>query len=180
MMLINKYRLSSKIIHWIVAITVICLLFVGFSLDSLSKDMKPTAIMVHESMGLSIAALMILRIFLIIKTPHSIDISTQPSEKFLNSIAIAVHYTFYCLLILMPLSGWMMVTAKGYPVHYFNLLTVTFPGIIENGLTASLFFKAHQTIALILIAMIILHVVGAMKHYFWNKDTVVQKMLFSK
>ena len=72
-----------------------------------------------------------------------------------------------------------MSVAAGYTPSFFNLFSVPLP-IEKNKALAGLMNTSHLIIAWILIGLIVLHVAGALKHYFINKDQVLQTMLPSK
>ena len=78
----------------------------------------------------------------------------------------------------MPVCGWVMSVAAGRVPSYFGLFNMPLP--IEANKTLSKFMlTSHKTIAWILITLVILHVGGALKHYFIDKDNIVQRMLKS-
>jgi cytochrome b561 len=172
----SAYSFRSKIMHWLVAIIVLSLLVFGFNLSRMPKTMKFTAIMFHKSFGLTVLALMLFRIIFILRDGRPSLPSTTPCwEKLL---ARFVQYGLYALLILMPLSGWIMSVAAGYVPKYFGLVAIPFPGIEKNIQLANLMKASHKTLAWIIVAFVVLHLLGNIKHYFLDKDTVVQTMLF--
>ena len=173
---LSHYSYRSKIMHWLVAIFVLSLLFFGFNFDNMPASMKFTAIMFHKSFGLTVLVLMLLRIIFIIRDGRPLLPATTPCwEKFL---ARFVQYGLYILLIFMPLSGWIMSVAAGYIPRYFGLVAIPFPGVTKNPQLAQLMHEIHETLAWVIVTFLILHISGNIKHYFWNKDNVVQTMLF--
>jgi cytochrome b561 len=76
----------------------------------------------------------------------------------------------------MPLTGWMMSSAKNYSVSWFGLFT--WPNLIGQSDAAFGLLKAtHDYLSYALLSIAILHVVAALKHHFWNKDDVLVRML---
>ncbi len=172
--IVTQYSSMSKALHWIIAIAVIGMLSVGFFLDDLPDQLKPIAYMIHKSTGLTILLLMIIRfIWVHASGKPALPDTVKIWEKILSRF---VQYGFYILLIAMPLSGWIMSVAADRPPIYFGLFKVDFPGIGVNKPLAEYMAGWHEIIAWTLIAFIILHVAGALKHHFIDKDNVLKTM----
>jgi len=91
-------------------------------------------------------------------------------------LAHAGHALLYVLLFAMPLSGWAMSSAAGFPVSFFGLFTL--PDLItpNQSLKADM-MDLHKALAWLLIAMIILHALAALLHHFYYKNNVLRRML---
>lgn len=172
---VARYAALSKALHWVIALIVILMLSLSFFLEDVPNDYRANVFMVHKSLGLTILGLIIIRLFAIIhygRPPLPIAVPTW--ERVLSR---AVQYAFYVLLILMPVSGWVMSTAADKAPVYFNWFKLPFPGVTPNKALAQWMFSAHEFIAWTLIVLVVLHVMGALKHYFIDKDDVLQRML---
>ncbi|WP_019216809.1 cytochrome b [Legionella tunisiensis] len=77
----------------------------------------------------------------------------------------------------MPLSGWIMSVAANRIPSYFTMFSVPFPGIAPSEALADLMVQVHNTIAWIIIVLLVLHVAGAVKHHFIDKDEVLRRIL---
>lgn len=135
------------------------------------KSLAYLLINTHKVTGVAILILMVLRLFwmLINIKPELPNASIW--ERMLEH---AVHALFYVLLIVMPLSGWMMSSAAEKPPHIFNW---SFSLPVQHSKPVIMFFKSiHNTLAIIIIVMICLHVLAALYHYFIKKDDVLQRM----
>jgi cytochrome b561 len=171
----TSYSLRSKILHWISAALVILLLIGGNFLSSLPPDLKKTAIFMHKSTGLTVLLLTLLRIvFILLDHRPALPSSTPWYEKLL---ARTVQFALYICLIMMPISGWIMSTAAGFPPNYFGLITIPFPGFSKNLELAKAFLEVHESISWVIISLIVLHIAGNIKHFAIDKDKVVQTML---
>lgn len=168
------YSSGSKWLHWIVALILILMLAGSFFLDDVPKSVQSTAYMLHKSFGLTVLALMILRLIWIIRTGKPPLPATVPAWQ--RVAAHAVQYALYFFVILMPLVGWVMSVAAGRPPVFFGLLTLPLPGIDVNKGLAHILEECHEVIAWIIIALLVLHVAGAFKHYVIDKDGVAQRM----
>lgn len=171
----QTYSYGFKMLHWIIALLVIGMLSAGFFLDDLPKAIKPWAIMMHKSIGLTVLVLMITRLLWIIRTGKPrFPGSMAAWEKVL---AYGVQYSLYLTLILIPLAGWVMSVAAGKPPVFFGLFTLSLPWIAPSKALGGLMFEIHSTLAWVTIGLLVLHIAGALKHYYWDKDTVLQGML---
>lgn len=172
---VSEYSSISKWLHWIIGLTVIFMLSVSFFLDDLPKPFKGTAFMLHKSVGITILFLMILRIIWIhVSGRPDLPSSVKPWEQIASRF---IQYSFYLLLIIMPLSGWILsVAAERIPV-YFGFYKMPLPWISPDKSLAEFMAESHEIIAWILILFITLHVLGALKHHFIDKDKVLKQML---
>ena len=169
-----KYSNASKFFHWFIAVIVIMMLSGSFFLNDLPERYISTAYMFHKSFGLTVLFLMIVRFLWIkYKGRPELPVTMSQWEKILSKI---VQSMFYILLICMPLCGWVLSVAESRVPSYFGLFNMPLP-IAANKSLAKLMEQSHKTIAWILIVLLILHVAGALKHHFIDKDTVLKRML---
>jgi cytochrome b561 len=128
----------------------------------------------HKSFGMTILMLAILRLLWRLKVrPPALPADMTPLEQFL---ARATHVAFYVLLFVMPVTGWMMSSAKNYSVSWFGYFT--WPNLIgKNEGAFELLRTTHHILSYILFAIAVLHILAALKHHFWNKDGVLLRML---
>jgi cytochrome b561 len=169
-----RYSNPSKFFHWIIALLVILMLSLSFYLDDVAKQYQVQAYMIHKSFGLTILALMLIRILWIVKRGKPPLPATVPLWQ--QRLARLIQYSLYILLIIMPLSGLILSVAAGRSPSFFGLFTVTLP-IPASDITAGIFGQVHLIVAWILILLISLHILGALKHYFIDRDEVLQAML---
>lgn len=169
-----RFSSSLKVVHWLVAIIVLMLL-TGFFLQDWPKAYQPTVYTLHKSFGLTVLALMLCRIFFILRSNRPPLPAVTP--KWERIFSRAVQHSFYLFLILMPLSGWLMSTASNKAPVYFGLIKVPFPGIPLNEALATWMNQTHKTLAWVILILVFLHISGALKHHFINKDDVLRKML---
>ncbi len=172
--LVSVYSGGSKFFHWLIAVIVIGLLSASFFLEDVPEQYQSTAYLLHKSFGLTVLFLMVMRFFWIHYTGKPELPSSIPKwEKILSQ---GVQYLFYILLICMPLCGWVMSVAANRVPSYFGLFKLPLP-IEVNKPLAELMEQSHKTIAWILIALLLLHVAGALKHHFIDKDNILKRML---
>lgn len=170
------YSTGSKFFHWLIAVIVIVMLSGSFFLGDIPEKYQPNAYMLHKSFGITVLFLMVARFVWIMYTGKP---ALPPSvPRWEKKISHVVQYSFYILLISMPLCGWVMSVAAGRVPSYFGLFDMPLP-VEANKVLSKLMNTSHKTIAWILIILLFLHVAAALKHYFIDKDKVFQRMLTS-
>ncbi len=171
---IDNYGSVARTLHWLIAVLVIGMLIFGFLLESIPKPIRGEMIGLHKSIGLTILLLILLRlIWRFINIQPVLPISVPPWEQI---AARSVHILFYLVLLLMPLSGWIMSSLDGHPVFFWKWWNWTLP-LPVNKTLANDFFNVHVTIAWIIIALLVLHIGAALKHHFIEKNNVLRRML---
>lgn len=168
-----SYHFLSKLTHWSSALIILGLLLLGIYMTSLDfSDFKLQLYMLHKSFGLLVLGLLFVRIlsFLFFKRPKAIE-AHKPWERFLSR---AVHIFLYGGLLLMPISGWVMSSAGDYTVQFFGL---HMPDVVtKNEFLFENSKEAHEILAYILIVIIGVHVAGALKHHFIDRDETLKRM----
>ena len=97
----------------------------------------------------------------------------EPWEHMLAKIS---HVLLYALIFAVPLTGWLMSSAKNFPVSWFHLfqwpdLVAPDPAVSES------FESAHKILFKALVGVALLHVAGALKHHFIDRNDVLKRML---
>ncbi len=172
-----KYALSSRIIHWIMAALIIFMLALGLYMSDMPKDAvnRMEIYGLHKSLGALALILIIVRIVnrFIFKAPALPD-SFPKVEKVLAHLG---HIALYLLMIIAPLSGYLMSNSFGYPVSLFAL---QMPFLIGTNLEMAPFFKeAHEISTTLLMIVIAIHIAAVVKHRFFDKaeNDVLKRML---
>lgn len=169
------YKSGAKWLHWLIALMVFGLLGVGLYMTDLRiSPQKIQLYMTHKSVGLTVLMLMLLRLAYRLKNPApALPVGIPGWQKTASHIS---HAALYLLLFAMPISGWLMNSASGFPMKYFGLVRV--PGLIARSQENLALFKAvHFYIAWTLMALIAVHILAALKHHFIDRDTVLRRML---
>jgi cytochrome b561 len=170
-----RYGAVAKTFHWLMALAIIFMLCLGLYMQGLQMSTdKMSYYGLHKSIGATILVLATLRVVwrqlnVIPKLPSDMNFIERLGAH-LN------HYALYFMLFAMPLLGWAMSSAAGFPVNVFGLFTM--PNIVSPDREQfELFRDLHAIGARILIGLIILHVSAALFHHFWRKDNVLRRML---
>ena len=174
----QKYHLQLRIVHWVMALIIISLLALGFYMTTwLDREStyRTTIYSLHKSFGALVLFLIVGRIFIRLskpapKLPNSMPIIIQ-------KLAHSVHLILYILMVLMPLSGYLMSNYFGYPVHLFGL---PLPMLVEKNIEFGKFFGGvHKFLGFAFVAILTLHFIGVIKHRFFDKaeNDVLKRMI---
>lgn len=176
-----RYALMQRLLHWLIAILVLLAFAFGgtigyFGFESLREmfgaagtDLVYTT---HKTLGVLILGFMLVR--LLIRLTFGKPAYTAPLPGPQRIASQMVHGLFYLLLIVMPVLGWLATAAGGFPVSLFQF---ELPGLIgrDDALSETLFLW-HRYVGYALIALIVLHIAGAMHHWLIRRDEVMQRM----
>jgi len=170
----NSYGLISRANHWLSAILFIGLIALGLYMSDLEKSPAKFELYdLHKSLGIIVFTLIILRLIWLKISPNPEQLS---KNKFEHILGHAVKGILYLALIMMPLSGWIMSNSGGHDVAFFNLFTL--PNFVgENDTIHEISETFHGLAGKIMIAVILLHFAGALKHHFVYKDSTLLRML---
>jgi len=175
---VKSYSSASKFFHWLIAIIVIPMVLFSFFLDDLPKSIGGTAVMLHKSFGLTVLFLMIFRLVWVIRKWKPALPASVPLWQ--RTTARLVQHALYITIIAMPLVGWIMSMAAQKTPVFFGLFKLPLPGIPADKTLAKNMFEIHSTLAWIIIIIVALHILGAIKHHFIDKDNVLKRMLWEK
>jgi cytochrome b561 len=167
---------SLRLVHWASAALVIGTLGLGAYMVLLVDDpaRRFDLTQTHKSIGIAVLALSAARLCLRILT---VSPKPLPAAPPLLLAARATHAGLYALLLLLPLSGWLMATTTPIrvPTVVFGLFTLPYP--LQPDLPAYwLAHAAHVTAAIALAALIALHAAAALVHALWWRDGVLARM----
>ncbi|MEP6884140.1 MAG: cytochrome b [Gammaproteobacteria bacterium] len=170
-----RYTVVAQTFHWIIAALVVTQFVLANLADDLPIGVHKLALLArHKSFGMTVLMLAILRVLWRLKNPPpELPPAMKPVERML---ARTTHIAFYVLLFAMPISGWLMSSAKGFSVSWFSLFQ--WPDLIgKNEAAFDLLRSTHEILSDVLFAIAMLHILAALKHHFWNKDDVLLRML---
>ena len=170
-----KYSKIAILFHWLIAILIGANIVLANLAEDLPRAARAAYMNPHKAIGISILLLTVGRILwrLTHRPPALPDKITGWQAKAGQS----AHILFYVLMIVMPLTGWLMIGAKGNaaPVDFFGLFTIDM-AIGKNAMLAKIGHEGHELLAAPLLVLIGLHVLGALKHQFIDKMPFVQRM----
>jgi len=174
----TEYTSTAKLLHWLVAGLVVIQLVLanlGESAEDADDLVRELALFAnHRSVGITILTLIIIRLLWRWRNPAPRLPETVPRWQITASRVS--HYSLYGILLAMPVSGWLMSSAADVSVTWFNL--VQMPDIVApDHELEEIFEEVHELLAKLLFVIASLHILAALKHGFFDKDGVLQRML---
>lgn len=165
----------AKIFHWLMAVMLIALFGLGlYMVDLPFSPEKLKLISWHKWAGVIVLALVIAR--LLWRATHRPPALPASMTKVQRIGAHAGHLVLYLLMFVIPVSGWLMSSAKGVPTVLFGLWPL--PDLIQrNRELGDLLQSAHWYLNLLLAFVVIGHIGAALKHHFIDRDDVLKRML---
>jgi len=171
----KNYTPIAKIFHWLIATAILGLMFMGFTMTDM--DLSPEKLQYyswHKWAGVSVLLLTLARLTWRLFNP----VPELPLEmdKRLKILAHLGHFALYALCIVIPLSGWLMSSAKGVQTVLFGVWPI--PDLISRDkLLGHQLQELHEILNWILIGFISTHILAALKHHFIDKDEILVRML---
>ena len=171
-----RYTRFASILHWIVAALMIFMLFFSEDLIKVPRgsslaDWGPSA---HASFGILVFLLVVARLLWRTANPPPPDL---PMPRWQQIASHAIHHSLYALMIFIPIFGLLAIVPYGEArvdvdkVTFFKLFPVAFLPNIGDWTG-----DVHAILGNVAEVLIILHVLAVIKHQFWDKDGILQRM----
>jgi len=174
-----RYSTVAIILHWAIAALMIAQVPLGWQMGGKSAE-SFARFQLHKSIGLTILMLTVLRIlWRLVNRPPALTVGGWEGW-----LARFVHRLFYVLLLALPLSGWLLVSTSKItvPTLIFGVLPwPNLPGLggldagVRHGLH-ELGEGAHEFMVYIFLIALLLHVAGALKHHWIDRDGSLRRM----
>lgn len=190
-----RYTKTAIVLHGLIALGIFAMFALGWYMSELPKD-GPKQIAfdlfdlgiytwqlaeegsprtfyfnLHKSIGVTLLALIAFRVlWRITHRPPAMLASYKAWER---KLATGTHHLLYLLMVAVPASGLIMATYSKYGVKWFG---INFIAGLDNKNMRELFQEVHEIVGFILFALIILHIVGALKHKFIDKDETMKRI----
>jgi len=171
-----RYAPRQQFLHWLTLVLMFSILPVAWVLVSVVEESKAFFLWldVHESLGISLLALTLLRLAL--RVSDRAPTPDHRAPRWTRVLANIVHWGLFAMLILMPVSGYIWSTGHGHDVAPFNV--IRFPRVVfghrDIGDIAE---RVHLFCEWVLYGLIGLHVTGVCYHVFVVRDGLLSRML---
>lgn len=183
--MVRKYSGVAIALHWIVGLGVFVNLMLPNIWEAVSDENVRPLIDAHKSIGITVLGLAIMRLlWRLTHTPPALPASYKPWEV---KASHAAHWALYAFIFAMPLTGWIMDSAwkdaATHPMQWFGLFEWPRIGMVmhlDEVTKKSVhdgFGEAHEILGYALWALFALHVIGALKHQWIDKEQELQRML---
>jgi cytochrome b561 len=191
----SRYTKTTVVLHWLIALFLVVMFVLGWFMADLPKEapkqstfdlldlgvwtvqvgeeISPRAFYfnLHKSLGITIFALIILRIVWRIGHKPPAPLATYKAIE--RKIATGTHHLLYLFMVAIPVTGLIMGLYSKFGVKWFGLNFL--PGLDNNSIR-EFFEEAHELVGIALLVILALHVVGALKHKFIDKDETMSRI----
>ena len=168
----SRHSRGSIFLHWLTAAAFAFQLGLGWRMDAAPGPQTFAVYQLHKSIGVTILLLTLARIGW--RLGHPVPPFSAGLKRWERAFARIVHLSFYLVLLLMPLSGWLIVSTSRTRIPTILFGTVPWPHLpIPQGSAAAFNTLAggvHSTLAVMVLVLIGLHILGALKHQFLDRD----------
>ena len=168
------YTRTSIALHWLVAVLITAGFTLGLTMNALPISPQRVRLFAyHKWIGITVLGLVLIRCLWRLTHASPPD---EPMPRWQAIVAHITHWLLYALMIILPLSGWLYSSADGYPVVYLKLWQL--PDLVpKNKALAGVLEQVHVTLAWVLFGLVMLHILGALKHHFIDRDATLRRML---
>ena len=166
------FTLLSRVLHWLMAVLILAMLFIGVAMVASLSDYH-RLVSIHKPIGALILVLVAIR--LINRLLHPPPPLPAGMPAILRFAAHASHWLLYALMVALPLVGWGMLSAGGYPINLVGSFHLP-PILPHSSALYALLRPAHTLLAYLLFATFLVHLGAALAHAFLFKDGVFESM----
>jgi cytochrome b561 len=191
----TKYTKTAVLLHWLIAIGIFGMFALGWYMGDLPKeapkqmayDLFDWGIItinlaeeasprtfyfnLHKSLGVTIFVLILFRLFW--RITHKAPAMLSSYKAWERKLATGAHHLLYLLMVAMPVTGLIMAVASKYGVRWFGLELI---GGLDNKGLREVFKEAHEIVGVIILLVLVIHILGALKHRFIDKDDTMKRM----
>lgn len=193
----QRYTKVAIVLHWLIAVFIFFMIALGLYMVELPKEAPKQMAFdlfdwglytwqmsepgsprmfyfnLHKSVGLTLLAFIVLRlVWRITHRPPALLASYQPWER---KLATAAHHTLYLLMVALPVTGLLMSLNSKYGINWFGMHVLDG---VDNKPVRDTFEGLHEFAANVIIALLLVHIVGALKHHFIDKDDTLKRISF--
>lgn len=171
----NTYTGMAKLLHWGMAVLILGLLALGFVMTDM--PLSPEKLQYyswHKWAGVSVFALVWCR--LVWRAFNRPPAYPDSMPRLMQWAAHGGHAALYGLMIVIPLSGWLLSSAKGVQTVWFGVLPL--PDLLEKDKELGhQLHDVHETLNWLLVLLLSGHAAAALKHHWIDRDDILQRML---
>lgn len=181
----SRYASAAMTLHWTIALLIVIQLCLGWYMNEVLPDhssAQAAVVTIHVSVGLTILLLVLVRIGIrLAMPPPPPPAGLQPWERALSA---SVHGMFYVLMLVLPLTGWALVSVHKGPIDFWGIPWPKLPGLgalaADKASRHTLQHVHVYWLIWIIVASWVLHVAGALKHQFDGHPVLYRMVPFLK
>lgn len=170
----KRYTAVAILLHWLIAAAIFANFALGLYMHEL--PISPTKLRLysyHKWAGVTIFLLVVVR--LLWRFTHRPPELPPRMAGWERALATLAHVGLYALTLAVPLTGWLFSSAKGFQTVWFGVLPI--PDLIAKNLElADVLKEMHESLNFLMLAVVVLHVLAALKHHVHDRDDVLVRM----
>ena len=175
----TRYKPLAKAFHWLTALLVLLTIPAALIMltPGIERSLQDPLFTFHKNIGVVILVLVALRLaYRLLNPPPPLPESVPSLQRHSASVT---HWLIYGLLLTMAISGYIRVTAGGFPLEFFDGIGLPRP-VPRSDVLAETAKSIHAALRYPLIALILLHIGAALNHALVKRDGVFQRMMFNR
>lgn len=171
----DRWGAASQLLHWTTVLLILVMAWIGLRMGDMPNGPdKIATYAMHKSIGLTILALVVVRIGWRLYAGAPAPVADTP--RWQHAVASITHLGLYALLLAMPLSGWVMNSAAGYPLQWFGLFNLPAIAGRDHDLH-ELTESVHEWLFWTMVALVLAHAAAAFYHHLFQRDATLSRML---
>lgn len=172
-----RYSRGAIALHWIIALLIATNFALAWIAEDKPKEAAQQLMANHKAIGISILLLTLVRIAW--KLTHKAPPMVETLKAWEAALAKVTHGLLYLLMLAIPVAGWGLHSAfgKGQPVSMFGIFDFPALPVGSDKPTIGMFYELHEITATLMLVLLALHVGGALKHHFMDRDGTMRRML---
>ena len=171
----DRWGAGSQLFHWVIVALILVMAYIGLTMGDLPNGPRKINIYaLHKSIGLTILALVVLRVLWRVYAGAPAPVPGTPTWQ--QRIASVTHFLLYALLFAIPLSGWVLNSSAGYPLQWFKLFNLPAITARDQGVH-ELAETAHEALFWVLVVLVVMHAGAALYHHLFQNDDTLRRML---
>lgn len=171
----KRYTTFAIALHWMVAALIFCAFPIGLYMSDLKlSPLKLQLFSYHKWLGVTVFLIVVVR--MIWRATHTPPALPDSIAAWQQRVAHGLHHLLYVLMFAIPVTGWLMSSAKGVPTVYLGL--VRLPDLLDKDKELGhLLENIHASLNYLMLALLVLHVAAALKHHLIDRDDTLSRML---
>lgn len=169
----STFSVTARVLHWIMAVMIVAMIFIGIGMVASVSERHLWLVRLHKPLGIALLVLAVVRLTArLLQRPPALP---QDLSSLQRLAAHMSHWLLYALMFAMPLVGWAMLSAGGYPVMLTESLRL--PSIFPVSATAFAVLRhLHGWLAILLFVTFLGHMAAALHHGLIRRDGVLSSM----
>jgi cytochrome b561 len=168
-----RFSLPSRLMHWLMAVLIVAMLFIGVGMAASVSQRYSLLVSIHKPLGMVILVLVAIRFAnRLFNNPPPLPANLPLIQRL---AAHASHMVLYVLMFVMPLLGWSMLSAEGYPIVLFGSWQLP-PILPQQEAVYAVLRRSHTILAYVLFVTVMMHLAAALYHGLIRRDGVLESM----